>query len=205
MLSGPRRLDRLVELLSRIALLLIVTPTVLWKASIVKSRVRCERLQLLFFELLPKYCHIRPIINRGILNNTVLYSLLLAWIMIKTYQLDCCSSAVARPMPTSGAGWQLLERSRRRFELTHNPRHLKYESYSKPEERHFRLRIIWLLSIVTQPLQSQACEGPRVEAEYCLANRLMWFWHLSVGVASTGFSGTEHVLGTLSNGRLTAT
>ncbi|AQX93853.1 hypothetical protein DUT87_00660 [Lactiplantibacillus plantarum] len=57
-------------------------------------------------------------------------------------------------MPTSGAGCQLLERSRRRFELTPNPRHLKYESYSKPEERHFRLRIIWLLSIVTQPLRS---------------------------------------------------
>ncbi|MDN7058564.1 hypothetical protein EQK26_06565 [Lactiplantibacillus plantarum] len=68
--------------------------------------------------------------------------------------LDSCSSAGARPMPTSGAGCQLLERSRRRFELTHNPRHLKYESYSKPEERHFRLRIIWLLSIVTQPLRS---------------------------------------------------
>ncbi|WP_259692890.1 hypothetical protein [Lactiplantibacillus plantarum] len=48
-----------------------------------------------------------------------------------------------------------MERSRRRFELTHNPRHLKYESYSKPEENHFRLRIIWLLSIVTQPLQSE--------------------------------------------------
>ncbi|TAR48097.1 hypothetical protein BV232_09840 [Lactiplantibacillus plantarum] len=57
-------------------------------------------------------------------------------------------------MPTSGAGCQLPERSRRRFELTHNPRHLKYESYSKPEEKHFRLRIIWLLSIVTQPLRS---------------------------------------------------
>ncbi|AYE58726.1 hypothetical protein CO218_05960 [Lactiplantibacillus plantarum] len=71
----------------------------------------------------------------------------------------------------------MLERNRRRFELTHNPRHLKYESYSKPEERHFRLRIIWLLSIVTQPLQSQACEGPRVEAEHCLANGLMRFWH----------------------------
>ncbi|RDG26357.1 hypothetical protein DQM20_11880 [Lactiplantibacillus plantarum] len=85
----------------------------------------------------------------------------------------------------------MLERSRRRFELTHNPRHLKYESYSKPEATHFRLRIIWLLSIVTQPLQSQACEGPRVEAEHCLAN--------------TGFSGTEHVFGTRSNGRLTAT
>ncbi|ACT61803.1 hypothetical protein JYU32_04610 [Lactiplantibacillus plantarum] len=50
----------------------------------------------------------------------------------------------------------MLERSRRRFELTHNPRHLKYESYSKPEADHFQLRIIWLLSIVTQPLQSQA-------------------------------------------------
>ncbi|KTF02698.1 hypothetical protein Nizo1840_0810 [Lactiplantibacillus plantarum] len=48
----------------------------------------------------------------------------------------------------------MLERSQRRFELTHNPHHLKYESYSKPEENHFRLRIIWLLSIVTQPLQS---------------------------------------------------
>ncbi|EFK29662.1 hypothetical protein HMPREF0531_11287 [Lactiplantibacillus plantarum subsp. plantarum ATCC 14917 = JCM 1149 = CGMCC 1.2437] len=48
----------------------------------------------------------------------------------------------------------MLERSRRRFELTPNPRHLKYESYSKPEATHFRLRIIWLLSIVTQPLQS---------------------------------------------------
>ncbi|AVW09423.1 hypothetical protein DA077_02135 [Lactiplantibacillus paraplantarum] len=56
-------------------------------------------------------------------------------------------------MPTSGAGCQLLERSRRRFELTPNPRHLKYESYSKPEAVHFRLRIIWLLSIVTQPLR----------------------------------------------------
>ena len=43
-------------------------------------------------------------------------------------------------MPTSGAGCQLLERSRRRFELTPNPRHLKYESYSKPEAPHFRLR-----------------------------------------------------------------
>ncbi|AYC72813.1 hypothetical protein D5289_12615 [Lactiplantibacillus plantarum] len=32
--------------------------------------------------------------------------------------------------------------SRHRFELTHNPRHLKYESYSKPEATHFRLRII---------------------------------------------------------------
>ncbi|RDF83561.1 hypothetical protein DQM22_05660 [Lactiplantibacillus plantarum] len=57
-------------------------------------------------------------------------------------------------MPTSGAGCQLLERSRHRFELTHNPRHLKYESYSKPEADHFQLRIIWLLSIVTQPLRS---------------------------------------------------
>ncbi|OXM36206.1 hypothetical protein CFP57_14770 [Lactiplantibacillus plantarum] len=53
----------------------------------------------------------------------------------------------------------MLERSRRRFELTHNPRHLKYESYSKPEENYFRLRIIWLLSIVTQPLQSQPVRG----------------------------------------------
>ncbi|MCT4452528.1 hypothetical protein EFS33_02210 [Lactiplantibacillus plantarum] len=59
----------------------------------------------------------------------------------------------------------------------HNPPGLKYESYSKPEGNHFRLRIIWLLSIVTQPLQSQECAGPRVEAEHCLANGLMRFWH----------------------------
>ncbi|MCT4458212.1 hypothetical protein EFP00_12515 [Lactiplantibacillus paraplantarum] len=59
-------------------------------------------------------------------------------------------------MPTSGAGCQLLERSRRRFELTYGPRHLKYESYSKPEEIHFQLRIIWLLSIVIQPLRSKS-------------------------------------------------
>ncbi|MCT3280499.1 hypothetical protein EFT56_08250 [Lactiplantibacillus plantarum] len=71
----------------------------------------------------------------------------------------------------------MLERSRRRFELTPNPRHLKYESYSKPEVPHFRLRIIWLLSTVTQPLRSQECEGPRVEAEHCLANGLMRFGH----------------------------
>ncbi|MCT1242422.1 hypothetical protein EFM23_12415 [Lactiplantibacillus plantarum] len=36
-----------------------------------------------------------------------------------------------------------------------NPlRNLKYESYSRPEATHFQPRIIWLLSIVTQPLQS---------------------------------------------------
>ncbi|AVW11745.1 hypothetical protein DA077_13850 [Lactiplantibacillus paraplantarum] len=62
--------------------------------------------------------------------------------------------------------------SRRRFEPVHNPPDLKYESYSKPEATHFQLRIIWLLSIVTHPLQSQACEEPRVEAE-----GLMRFWH----------------------------
>ncbi|AVW11679.1 hypothetical protein DA077_02960 [Lactiplantibacillus paraplantarum] len=67
--------------------------------------------------------------------------------------------------------------SRRRFELTPNPRHLKYESYSKPEATHFQLRIIWLLSIVTQPLQSQECEGPRIEAEHCPANGLIRSWH----------------------------
>ncbi|MCT3222467.1 hypothetical protein EFO81_07180 [Lactiplantibacillus plantarum] len=50
----------------------------------------------------------------------------------------------------------MLERSRRRFELTHNPRHLKYESYSKPEATHFQLRIIWLLSIVTSPSSREA-------------------------------------------------
>ncbi|MCT4457909.1 hypothetical protein EFP00_10915 [Lactiplantibacillus paraplantarum] len=71
----------------------------------------------------------------------------------------------------------MLECSRRRFELTPSPRHLKYESYSKPEETHFQLRIIWLLSIVTQPLRPQACEGPRAEAEHCLVNGLMRSWH----------------------------
>ncbi|MCT4453396.1 hypothetical protein EFS33_15870 [Lactiplantibacillus plantarum] len=57
-------------------------------------------------------------------------------------------------MPTSGAGCQLLERSRLVFEPVHNPPGLKYKSYSKPEVTHFQLRIIWLLSIVTQPLRS---------------------------------------------------
>ncbi|MCB7464580.1 hypothetical protein LG348_14220, partial [Lactiplantibacillus argentoratensis] len=33
-----------------------------------------------------------------------------------------------------GLGDNCWNVSRRRFELTHNPRHLKYESYSKPEE-----------------------------------------------------------------------
>ncbi|MCT0162396.1 hypothetical protein EFM55_08535 [Lactiplantibacillus pentosus] len=33
-------------------------------------------------------------------------------------------------------------------------RNFKYESYSKPEAAHFRLRIIWLLSIVRQSGQS---------------------------------------------------
>ncbi|MCT4456857.1 hypothetical protein EFP00_05310 [Lactiplantibacillus paraplantarum] len=65
-----------------------------------------------------------------------------------------------------GLGDNYWNVSRRRFEPVHNPPGLKYESYSKPEADHFRLRIIWLLSIVTQPLQSQACEGPRVEAEH---------------------------------------
>ncbi|MCT4452059.1 hypothetical protein EFS33_12545 [Lactiplantibacillus plantarum] len=53
-----------------------------------------------------------------------------------------------------GLGANCWNAADRRFELTHNPRYLKYESYSKPEEKHFRLRIIWLLSIVTQPLRS---------------------------------------------------
>ncbi|MDE4436037.1 hypothetical protein C1S56_05265 [Lactiplantibacillus plantarum] len=64
------------------------------------------------------------------------------------------SSSFAFPIPTPGAGSKLLDRSLRRFEQTPNPRQLKNESYSKPEEKHFRLRIIWLLSIVTQPLRS---------------------------------------------------
>ena len=38
----------------------------------------------------------------------------------------------------------------------------KYESYSKPEEDHFQLRIIWLLSIVSRPLQS----GSRSNGEW---------------------------------------
>ncbi|RDG11075.1 hypothetical protein DQM08_10040 [Lactiplantibacillus paraplantarum] len=54
-----------------------------------------------------------------------------------------------------GLGANYWNVSRHRFELTSNPRHLKYESYSKPEAVHFRLRIIWLLSIVTQPLRSK--------------------------------------------------
>ncbi|MCT3304950.1 hypothetical protein EFP30_00675 [Lactiplantibacillus pentosus] len=33
-------------------------------------------------------------------------------------------------------------------------RNFKFESCSKPEATHFRLRIIWLLSIASQPLQS---------------------------------------------------
>ena len=96
--------------------------------------------------------------------------------------LDCCSSAGVRPIPTSGAGWQLLERSRRRFELTHNPRHLKYESYSKPEATHFQLRIIWLLSIVTQPLQSGSrSNGWWTATELgTICRWLFWYWTLSV-------------------------
>ncbi|MBS0953101.1 hypothetical protein JK218_13340 [Lactiplantibacillus plantarum] len=89
----------------------------------------------------------------------------------------------------------MLERSRRRFELTPNPRHLKYESYSKPEEKHFRLRIIWLLSIVTQPLQSQACEGPRVEAARMADERPPNLAQSIVGYFDTGTS--NKVLGAL--------
>ncbi|RDG13865.1 hypothetical protein DQM08_00620 [Lactiplantibacillus paraplantarum] len=76
-----------------------------------------------------------------------------------------------------GLGDNCWNVSRRRFEPVPNPPGLKYESYSKPEAAHFRLRIIWLLSIVTQPLQSLACGGARVEAEHCLANGLMRSWH----------------------------
>ncbi|WP_375711226.1 hypothetical protein [Lactiplantibacillus pentosus] len=35
-------------------------------------------------------------------------------------------------------------------------RNFKYESYSKPEEDHFQLRIIWLLSIVSRPYSREA-------------------------------------------------
>ena len=102
-------------------------------------------------------------------------------------------------MPTSGAGCQLLERSRRRFELTPNPRHLKYESYSKPEATHFQLRIIWPLSIVTQPLQSQACEGPRVEAARMAGERSSNLAQSIVGYFDTGTSNKAlGVLSTLS-------
>ena len=67
----------------------------------------------------------------------------------------CCSSAGDHPNPTSGTGWQRwnaadVDLNSRRSSL----RNFKYESYSKPEEVHFRLRIIWLLSIVSRPLQS---------------------------------------------------
>ncbi|AVW10523.1 hypothetical protein DA077_08230 [Lactiplantibacillus paraplantarum] len=68
----------------------------------------------------------------------------------------------------------MLERSRRRFELTPNPRHLKYESYSKPEEMHFQLRIIWLLSIVTQPLQS----GEPSMSIFCVS--ILWYGNSSI-------------------------
>ena len=68
-----------------------------------------------------------------------------------------------------------------------NPPGLKYESYSKPEVTHFRLRIICLLSIVTQPLQSQFCEGPRVKAEHFLATEWIrgpvhWFGGVSAAL-----------------------
>ncbi|MCT1240044.1 hypothetical protein EFM23_00005 [Lactiplantibacillus plantarum] len=60
-------------------------------------------------------------------------------------------SVLFRPPGLGDNCWNV---SRRRFELTPSPRHLKYESYSKPEATHFLLRIIWLLSIVTQLLRS---------------------------------------------------
>ena len=49
--------------------------------------------------------------------------------MIKTCQLVGLRYQHLRVYSTSGLG-AIVERSRRRFELTHNPRHLKYESYS---------------------------------------------------------------------------
>ncbi|PKX53465.1 hypothetical protein BIS21_03570, partial [Lactiplantibacillus plantarum] len=51
-------------------------------------------------------------------------------------------SVLFRPPGLGDNCWNV---SRRRFEPTPSPRGLKYESYSKPEADHFRLRIIWLL------------------------------------------------------------
>jgi hypothetical protein len=84
--------------------------------------------------------------------------------MIKACRLvDSCSSADARLSPTSGAGWQRWNRADIDLNSRRKPlRNFKYESYSKPEEDHFQLRIIWLLSIVSRPLQS----GSRSNGEW---------------------------------------
>ncbi|QFY64222.1 hypothetical protein CEB40_00370 [Lactiplantibacillus plantarum] len=68
--------------------------------------------------------------------------------------MDSCSSAMRVRFRPPGLGDNCWNVSRRRLEPVHKPPGLKYESYSKPEATHFRLRIIWLLSIVTQLLQS---------------------------------------------------
>jgi hypothetical protein len=80
---------------------------------------------------------------------------------------DYCSSAlfvlIRLPGPADNC-WSVADidlNSRR------NPlRNFKYESYSKPEATHFRLRIIWLLSIVNQPLQSGSRSNGRWTATY---------------------------------------
>ncbi|MCT4458396.1 hypothetical protein EFP00_13495, partial [Lactiplantibacillus paraplantarum] len=59
--------------------------------------------------------------------------------------LDAVRQRVCVLFRPPGLGDNCWNVSRRRFELTHKPRHLKYESYSKPEATHFQLRIIWLL------------------------------------------------------------
>ena len=99
-------------------------------------------------------------------------------------------------MPTSGAGCQLLERSRRRSELTPNPRHLKYESYSKPEGNHFRLRIIWLLSIVPQPLQpGSRSNGWWTTTELSTIYRwLFWYWNFKQNVRCISTLSRDYIL-----------
>ncbi|AYJ40826.1 hypothetical protein EFP40_16750 [Lactiplantibacillus pentosus] len=65
----------------------------------------------------------------------------------------CCSSAlialIRLPEPADNC-WSAADLNSRRRPL----RNFKYESYSKPEEPHFQLRIIWLLRIVRQSGQS---------------------------------------------------
>ncbi|AYG39455.1 hypothetical protein GA516_08375 [Lactobacillus pentosus] len=69
--------------------------------------------------------------------------------------MACCSSAgdllFRLPGPADNC-WNAadVDLNSRRSPL----RNFKYESYSKLEATHFQLRIIWLLSIVSQPLQS---------------------------------------------------
>ena len=78
--------------------------------------------------------------------------MLVSWITIRQYM-----RVLGRPPGLGANRWNVadVDLSSRRSPL----RNLKYESYSKPEEIRFQLRIIWLLSIVTQPLQSKSLCG----------------------------------------------